>query len=192
VVSRSVDHCLHSPLDRLLEVSLARVRVLFPEVSQPLSETPQSFPRLVTGRCGRFLDLLHLLCRQQIHARSQALHELLSSFELLLSPFPVGGDQRCVTGRLGVDRPLTLHVAALPQPGLEEGSVVPLRDTLRSLCRRLRRPAAHRRVTFHQVTARCRPLLCRECTRTAALCSIHLLKLLRPYHAAGVSAPSYP
>jgi hypothetical protein len=93
---------------------------------------------------------------------------------------------------LGAGRPLTLHVAALPQPGLKGGSVVPLRDTLRGLCRRLRRLAAHRRVPFHQVTARCRPLLCRGCTRTAALRSIHPLKLPRPYHAAGVSAPSYP
>ena len=106
---------------------------LVPEVSQPLSEAPQGFPRLVTGRCGRLLDLLHLLCRQQIHACSQAVHELLSSSELLLSPFPVGGDQRCVTGRLGFGRPLTLHVAALSQPGLKGGSVVPLRDVLRSL-----------------------------------------------------------
>ncbi|MFN9899307.1 MAG: hypothetical protein ACK55Z_11050, partial [bacterium] len=86
---------------------------------------------LVAGRRGRFSDLLHLLCRQQIHACSQAFHELLSCLELLLTPFPVGGDQRCVTGRLGVGRPLTLHVAALPQLGLKGGSVVPLRDTLR-------------------------------------------------------------
>ncbi len=57
------DHCLHGTLDCLLEVGLACVRVLFPEVSQPLSKASQSFPGLAAGRCGRFRDLRHLLRR---------------------------------------------------------------------------------------------------------------------------------
>ncbi|MFO0007522.1 MAG: hypothetical protein ACK559_41050, partial [bacterium] len=63
------------------------MRILLPEVSQPLTEASQCFSRLVGGRRGRFSDLLHLLCRQQIHACSQAFHELLSCLELLLTPF---------------------------------------------------------------------------------------------------------
>jgi hypothetical protein len=110
------------------------LRVLLPEVSQPLSETPQSFPGLAAGRRGRLLDLFYLFYRQQIHACSQAVHELLSSSELLLSPFPVEGSQCRVTGRLGLGRPLTLNVATLSQSSLKGGSVVPLRGVLRSLC----------------------------------------------------------
>ncbi len=119
-----------------------------------------------------------------------------TSSELLLSPFPVRGSQRRVTGRLGFGRPLTLNIATLSRTGLKGGSVVPLRDVLRSLYWRLRRPAARGRVTFHQVAARCRLLcspnllLCRRCTRTVALRNIHPPKLLRPYHAAGVSLAS--
>ncbi len=58
--SRSLDHRPHSTLDRLLEVSFACVRILLPEVSQPLPEASQCFPRLVATRVLSVL-LLHFI-----------------------------------------------------------------------------------------------------------------------------------